>query len=112
MDHPIASCEDQELNSIDSLFRALPYHHGFSPDSWQTITDVEILKKAGIYDVHLMQTIQFMHFSFYMNNKKLGREVMQSAERHRALAPEQFGSRKNHQSILAALNKRLTMDLL
>ena len=47
-----------------------------------------------------------------MNNKKLGRDVMAFAEKHKALAPEQFGSRKNHQSVLAALNKRLTMDLL
>jgi hypothetical protein len=46
-----------------------------------------------------------------MNDKKLGRDVMAFAEHYNALAKEQFGSRKNHQSILAALNKRLTMDL-
>jgi hypothetical protein len=59
-----------------------------------------------------MRTIQLMHSEFNMNNKKLGRDVMAHAERFKALAPEQFGSRKNHHSILAALNKRLTMDLL
>jgi hypothetical protein len=112
MDHHAAGCEDPELNRIDTLFRQLPYHHGFSPDSWQRITDVEILKKAGVYDVELMRTIQLMNAEFNMNNKKLGRDVMAFAERHEALAPEQFGSRKNHESIMAALNKRLTMDLL
>jgi hypothetical protein len=71
------------------------------------------LKKAGVYDVELMRTIQLMHGEFNMNNKKLGRDVMAFAETHKALlAPEQFGSRKNHQSVLAALNKRVTMDLL
>ena len=59
-----------------------------------------------------MRTIQLMEAEFNMNNKKLGRDVMAFAEQHKALAPEQFGSRKNHQSVLAALNKRLTMDLL
>ncbi len=112
MDHYAASCEDPILNEIDTLLRELPYQHGFSPDTWQTITDVEILKKAGVYDVEKMRTIQLMHSAFNMNNKKLGRDVMAFAELHNALAAEQFGSRKNHQAVLAALNKRLTMDLL
>jgi hypothetical protein len=38
--------------------------------------------------------------------------MMRSAEESYILAREQFGSRKHHQSITAALNKRLTMDLL
>jgi hypothetical protein len=46
-----------------------------------------------------------------MNNNKLEREVMSFAKSHHALAPEQYGSRKHHQSILVALNKRLTMNL-
>ena len=53
-----------------------------------------------------------MHSAFSVNNEKLGRDVMAFAERHNVLAPEQFGSRKNHRSVLAALNERLTMDLL
>ena len=112
MDHYAAGCDDPFLNEMDTLFRQLPYAHGFSPDSWQVITDVEILKKAGVYDVELMRTIQLMQSEFNMNNKKLGRDVMAFAEKHAALAPEQFGSRKHHQSVHAALNKRLTMDLL
>jgi hypothetical protein len=47
-----------------------------------------------------------------MNNKKLGRDMMRSAEASNILAREQFGSRKHHQSNTAALNKRLTMDIL
>jgi hypothetical protein len=112
MDHYAAGAEDSDLNEIDTLFRQLPYQHGFSPESWRIITDVEILKKAGVYDVELMRTIQLMHSEFNMNNKKLGSDVMAFAESHGALAKEQFGSRKNHQSVLAALNKSPTMDLL
>ena len=112
MDHYLAGTRDLAIAAIDTLFRQLPYQHGFSPESWQMITDVEILKKAGVYDVELMRTIQLMHAEFNANNKKLGRDVMAFAESCQALAPEQFGSRKNHQAILAALNKRLTMDIL
>jgi hypothetical protein len=53
-----------------------------------------------------------MNAEFNMNNKKLGRDMMFHAEKHQAVAREQYGSRQNHQCILAALNKRLTMDLL
>ena len=33
------------LNKIDTFMRSLPLSAGFSPKAWQTITDVEILKK-------------------------------------------------------------------
>jgi hypothetical protein len=96
MDHYAAGCEDPELNEIDTLSRQLPYQCGFSPESWRIITDVKILKKAGVYDVKLMRTIQLMHSEFNMNNKKLGHDVMAFAQSYGAPAPGQFGSRKNH----------------
>ena len=37
---------------------------------------------------------------------------MKHAEQHHLLTPEQYGGRKHHRSIIASLNKRLTMDLL
>ena len=76
------------------------------------MTDVEILKKAGVYDVEKMRTILLMNAEFNMNNKKLGREMMANAERHGKIAREQYGRRRHHQCILSALNKRLTMDVL
>jgi hypothetical protein len=107
-----AASQDPILAEIDTFMRNLPCTKGFAPRSWQLITDVEILKKAGIYEVEKMRTIQLMHAVFNMNNKKLGRDMMRSAEACNILAREQFGSRKHHQSITAALNKRLTMDIL
>jgi hypothetical protein len=53
-----------------------------------------------------------MNAEFNMNNKKLGRETMNNTEKHRTIAREQYGSRRHHCSITAALNKRLTMDVL
>jgi hypothetical protein len=57
MDHYAVGCKDPVLNEVDTLLRQLPYRHGFSPDSWCILTDVEILKKPGVYDVELMCTI-------------------------------------------------------
>ena len=59
-----------------------------------------------------MRTITLMDAAFNMNNKQLGRDLLNHAEKHQALAQEQYGSRKNHQSSTAATNKVLTMDLL
>ncbi len=110
--HFKAAIEDEELALFDSIMRSLPYSHGFSPTLWQLITDVSILKKAGVYDVEKMRTIQLMHPEFNVNNKKLGREAMKRAEAFGIIPPDQYGSRKRHRCVRAALNKRLTMDIV
>jgi hypothetical protein len=110
--HYKAAAQDDYLAQFDATLRSLPYQHGFVPAAWVPTTDVEILKKAGVYDVEKMRTILLMNAEFNMNNKKLGRDTMHNAETHGTIAREQYGSRKNHRSITAALNKRLTMDVL
>jgi hypothetical protein len=42
MDSYAVGCAYPELNAIDTLLRQLPYQHGFSTDSWQIVTDIEI----------------------------------------------------------------------
>ena len=59
-----------------------------------------------------MQTITLMNLEFNINNKNIGKDMMQHAEKHNLLTLEQYGERKHHRSIIAALNKRLMMDLL
>ena len=54
--HKSASMDD-DLNAANTLLRAVPLHVGFSPKAWQTITDVEILKKQGEYRVSKMRLI-------------------------------------------------------
>ena len=53
-----------------------------------------------------------MNAEFNMNNKWIGKELMYWAEQNQLIALEQFGSRKVHECITAALNKRLTFDIL
>ena len=47
-----------------------------------------------------------------MNNKVLGKKSMDRAEKAGTIEREQFGGRHGQSSIIAALNKRLTMDLI
>jgi hypothetical protein len=110
--HYKAASKDPLLADFDATMRNIPYAKGFAPTLWKNITDVEILKKAEVYDINLMRTIQLMNAELNINNKKLGRDLMTRGEKLKLIAREQYGSRKKHQSITAALNKRLTMDLL
>ena len=52
--HYKATSQDKMLNSVDTLLRMLPLLDGFSPKTWQVITDVEILKKAKNFRVARM----------------------------------------------------------
>ena len=49
--------------------------------------------------------------NFNQNNKKLGRDMMYTAEQLQVVAKERYGSRKNKAAIEQCLNKRLTFDL-
>ena len=109
--HYIAGAHNALIAEIDAALLSAPYELGFSPETWEVITDVELLKKLGVYDVEQMRTIQLMVASFNMNNKRLGRQMMAHAEEHNLLAKEQYGSRKGHKSIDAGLNKVLTADI-
>jgi len=92
--------------------RALPLTHGFPPPKWQLETDFELLKEPGVYILEKMRTILLMNVEYNMNNKWIGKELMYWAEHYNVIAPEQFGSRKGHEFITAALNKRLPFDIL
>ena len=110
--HFKAGIEDNVIAQFYATTRSLPYQYGFVPDNWKSMTDVAILKKAGVYNIEKMRTIVLMNSEYNMNNKKLGKEVMDNAEKNKTVAPEQYRSRKNKKSIEALLNKRLTCDIL
>ena len=102
----------QELNSIHTLLRSVPIHFGFSPPAWQTMTDVEILKRIQQTHVDKFRTIQLMDPEFQINNKMLGKRTLAHAEKANEVATDQYGSRKNHTAISACLNKKLLCDIL
>ena len=107
-----AATASKHLATIDLNLRQLPYRHGFAMPAYKNFTDFQILKKAAVFEVEKMRTIQLMPAAFNMNNKKTGKEAMRRAEALQLLPDEQAGSRKGHRSILTALNKVLTNDLI
>jgi len=109
--HYKAASLDPSLNEIDTLLRSLPLTAGFSPKAWQIITDVEILKKPGVFLVDKMRLIQLMSPEFQINNKLVGKSILAHAEKGKALSSDQHGSRKGHTAINTCLSKRLLCDL-
>lgn len=109
--HYRSSIHDDNIVAIDALLRGLPLEMGFAPQLWCNITDIEILKKSNVYDVDQMRLIQLMDAEFNMNNKMIGKRMIAQAEITGTIPKDQYGSRKHHRSITAALNKRITMDI-
>ena len=110
--HYKCAVHDTALASIDTLLRNTPLQIGFVPERWKQITDVEILKKPGVYNVDKMRLIQLMPADFQACNKLLGKRVMAHAERMGTLDPDQHGSRKHHRANLACLNKVLLSGII
>lgn len=99
------------LAEVDALMAHLPYLHGFSPERWQKGRDIMLEKKPGIRQINTLRAILLYEADFNQNNKRLGREMLHRAEKHNAVAPEQYGSRKNMSAVDQSLNKALTFDL-
>ena len=110
-DH-IAALQSTELTEIDRLVRQIPFTKGFAPDRFTHITDFQILKKVGVYDVEKMRIIQLMVSAFYINNKKIGKDGMINVEKFDLIPEEQAGSRKQRWAAYSALLKVLVNDLL
>ena len=108
--HYKAASQDKMLNSVDTFLLMAPLLVGFSPQAWQVVTDVEILKKAGELRVAKMRLIQLMSLEFQINNKMVGQNVIRHVEAANAVAANQHGSRKHHKSINTCLNKKLVCD--
>jgi hypothetical protein len=109
--HLVAGAYIHKITAINATISSIPCQEGFSLDPWQVITDFQILKKLGLFDMEFMQTIQLMDSQFNATNKNFGQEIMKHAEEHKALAKEQFGSCKEMSSSMAALGKVLCFDL-
>jgi hypothetical protein len=109
--HYKAGIQSSNIAEFDAIMRNIPHSFGFAPKLWKQMTDVEILKKAGVFNVAKMRMILLINADLNMNNKQLGRNMIQHAKHLKVLPRKQYGSRKHLRAIIAALNKHLTMDL-
>ena len=105
-----AAIYDSNVAAVDRFSQAIPCKMGFSPMGYQNIMDCQILKKAGMFAVEKMQTIQSMVTAFNVNNKHMGHQAMKQAERLKLLPWEQGGSRKNRRVAHSVVDKVLSLD--
>ena len=108
----MSSCSDRNLNQIDTFLRNTASLFGIDVVAWKIITDLQILEQVDQYHVNTMYYIQLMDVEFDMTNKHVGRQTLVHAEKANAITPDQYGSRKNHKSINALLNKVLLNNIL
>ena len=110
--HHLACTKHTSNAKFEAQMCAIPYNTGYSPKRYQKSINAMLLKKAGRTDVASLRTIVLLEPDFNFMNKKLGKDVMNYAEKHKLIAPEQFGSRKKHSSIDQVLIKTLFYDAL
>jgi hypothetical protein len=58
----------------------IPYASEYSPERWQKGINVMLEKKKGNFRVDKLRAILLYEANFNRNNKKLGRDVMYTAE--------------------------------
>jgi len=68
--HHIANTYHKQLMEVDMMLHTILFEMGFAPAPWEPMTDFELLKKLGVFDVELMQTIELMAAQYNMNNKR------------------------------------------
>ena len=103
---------DQNASDFEATMAHIPYITGYTPLEWQVGVDIMIYKKANLDRVDKLRTIVLKEADANFNDGRLGKEMMDHAERHNMIAREQYGSRKGHSSIDHAVNKRLSYDLM
>ena len=53
-----AGSKDKQIAELDCLSREIPHSKGFSPSSYKKVTDFQLLKQKGVYEVEAMRTIK------------------------------------------------------
>jgi hypothetical protein len=111
-----ANAEIPALAAIDATMREIPYKTGYVLKRWKKGLDVELCKEPGNFNLERLRTIVLLEADYNTNCKKIGRDTLKSAEALSKdpafIAPEQYGSQKQHRAAEVCLNMRLVDDIL
>ena len=101
------------LSEIHALMTELAVT-GASPFArWETGLSCMLEKTAGVIKVEKLRAILLMEADFnFFNGLMFAGRMMHQAELHNRIPQECYGSRKNHEAIDMAVNRRLVADLL
>jgi len=107
-----AGAHDKDIAALDCTLTRKPLKFSFAPHRWNFCLDVMLMKKSGVTDLSGLWTIVLFPVDCNFAFKHVGHQMMQVAKRTCSLAPEQYGSRRQHKAIDLAVNKALTFDIL
>ena len=102
---------DATITWVNVSMANIPFLSDYSLKRWQQGINVIIDKSKVNYRVDKLRTILLYEADFNMNNKYIGKDMIQKAEKCKVLAREQYVSRQKKAAILHALNKRLAFYL-
>jgi hypothetical protein len=107
-----AGAHDKDIAALDCSLTRIPLTFGFAPERWKYCLDIMLMKKSGVTDLSGLRAIVLFPVDCNFAFKHVSHQMMQVAEKTGSLAPEQYGSRKQHKAIDLAVNKALTFDIL
>ena len=105
-----AMAKSDHLSSFLCSLVSLPFIYGFANTRWMNMIDVMLEKKPGVRNIHMLRIIGLVCPEF---NTALSYFIGHLGQRNfeqTGPTEEQHGSRRNRQSIDAAMLKLLTME--
>jgi len=110
--HYMAGMFNPEIALLNATMVDILLVSGYSPRQWWKGLNVMLQKQAGNINVEKLRIIVLFKADCNTNNKWIGRAVMYMAEQLKALAPEQYGSRKSKVANIQSLNKCLYYNMI
>ena len=111
--HYKAAAANDTLSEIHALMTELAVT-GASPFArWEKGLSCMLEKKAGVIKVDKLRAILLMEADFnFFNGLMFAGRMMHQAEANERIPLECYGSRKNHEAVEIAVNRRLIADIL
>jgi hypothetical protein len=107
-----ASSKNSAIAEVECMLTRIPLKAGCSPSHWKNCMDVMLLKRSVVSHLGSLCTVVLFSADCNYAFKHIGHQMMKRAEAAKALAKEQYGSRKSHKATDLATNKTLTYDIL
>ena len=89
----------------------LPFKVGYTPKRWCHAVDKLLLKKELDHRVHRTRPIPLLEADYNDGAKRIAKNIVQYATRHKLLAKEQYGSILHKTATHLDTNKRLIYDI-
>ena len=101
------------LTAIHTVFLHITINKGIPLKRWSSGLSVMLEKIKGNINVEKLRGILLMEADYnFINKLLLGVRVMRAVEHRKAIPEELAGSRKLHEAVEVALNRKLTSDIM